>query len=854
MNLRNLRNLWIRKELWVRRSASTLPFGLLVAGVAILGGGVLFRGRVLSGPDLLNYFLPTTLFARDWLRQGVLPLWDSMTFCGWPLVGDAQLRWLYPPNVLLLVMNPAMAFSLLMIGYVGFGATGMWFYLRKAAGVGPWPALCGAATLSLAGFFACHLMSGIVVFPATAAWVPWILLLGWRLGEKRVSAATMALFAGAIGAQILSGAPQVMFYTWIALSMQALWSVSEYFTRRAASAIGLRESSRRALAILARYAIGAALGIALGASSILPTSEFGALSLQRGGRARWEYVTNCSLAPRFLWLTVAPKFFGDPHLEETYWGGQEGYWDTCGYVGIGPLAALLVALFSWRSAFGEREPDLTGQTQQFQTATPRGFAAFHVALAGLALFLAFGAYNPFFRWVYEWIPGFDRFRVPSRWLLFYQFSVATLLALVIERFCGEGNGTAALPKRTLIAVGALATFLAAAALIAPEMMRAAGLREVAPNVNASGGRLLDVQLRNWTAGSLGRGAGFAFGWLILLGVAGKSVRLPVRRALPPLAAALVLADVLSFGVMMPVTRTRQGQIEEFYPKSPLIESLAAGSNGHRLLAADDVNAWFNDQNNPELWANRASIYGLRDARGYYPICLRWFGHFINALDDRPSSFPLGGLLSVGTTLNPWLLSMLDVKFFLSYKSLRVPGLRLTQRTSFGLNIYEVTGNRGPAFAARASTLLALSDEEELALLADGTSHMANSALSSGPAPEWLLTSPHEPPGPLRSVSVARPTPNRIEIAVGRGTGDLVVVSEAYHPGWTARVDGRPSRVVRANHALLGVYVPPGEHQVALAFQPQSFRIGLYLTLSALLALAAVGNATLGRRRQGAVQR
>jgi uncharacterized membrane protein YfhO len=123
------------------------------------------------------------------------------------------------------------------------------------------------------------------------------------------------------------------------------------------------------------------------------------------------------------------------------------------------------------------------------------------------------------------------------------------------------------------------------------------------------------------------------------------------------------------------------------------------------------------------------------------------------------------------------------------------------------------------------------------------------ALASQPPPD---VGPVGEQGQVRSVDLVRLTPNRIRLNVGNGSGNLVVVSEAYHPGWKATLHGRPGEVIRANHALIGVYVPPGDHQVTLAFQPESFRFGLYVTLGALLVLTALGSATFGRRVKGTV--
>ena len=66
---------------------------------------------------------------------------------------------------------------------------------------------------------------------------------------------------------------------------------------------------------------------------------------------------------------------------------------------------------------------------------------------------------------------------------------------------------------------------------------------------------------------------------------------------------------------------------------------------------------------------------------------------------------------------------------------------------------------------------------------------------------------------------------------------MFAVSESYHPGWEARVDGTSVPVQRAYGDFMGCVVPPGEHTVAFSFRPTSFRVGLAGTLCALVALA-----------------
>jgi uncharacterized membrane protein YfhO len=70
---------------------------------------------------------------------------------------------------------------------------------------------------------------------------------------------------------------------------------------------------------------------------------------------------------------------------------------------------------------------------------------------------------------------------------------------------------------------------------------------------------------------------------------------------------------------------------------------------------------------------------------------------------------------------------------------------------------------------------------------------------------------------------------------------FVVISEAAWKGWRAYVDGHPVKIVRANHAFLGIFIPAGKHAIRLTYLPQSFVIGRAITFgtAAMIALATV---------------
>jgi hypothetical protein len=74
-----------------------------------------------------------------------------------------------------------------------------------------------------------------------------------------------------------------------------------------------------------------------------------------------------------------------------------------------------------------------------------------------------------------------------------------------------------------------------------------------------------------------------------------------------------------------------------------------------------------------------------------------------------------------------------------------------------------------------------------------------------------------------------------------GSGTLVL-SELYYPGWEARVNGRPQRIVEVHGGLRGVAVPQGESLVTVDYAPLSVMLGAILTvLTFAFTLAAAAH-------------
>jgi hypothetical protein len=94
------------------------------------------------------------------------------------------------------------------------------------------------------------------------------------------------------------------------------------------------------------------------------------------------------------------------------------------------------------------------------------------------------------------------------------------------------------------------------------------------------------------------------------------------------------------------------------------------------------------------------------------------------------------------------------------------------------------------------------------------------------------------PSPARASQVRLVTrePGRLRLRANCASPQLLVLSELFHPGWQASVDGRPATPLQVNLAIVGIWLEAGDHEVAVRFTPLHFARSCELSAFAWLAL------------------
>ena len=160
--------------------------------------------------------------------------------------------------------------------------------------------------------------------------------------------------------------------------------------------------------------------------------------------------------------------------------------------------------------------------------------------------------------------------------------------------------------------------------------------------------------------------------------------------------------------------------------------------------------------------------------------------------------------------------------------------------------YELLGRYGASYAhrnpaalsravcvSRLSTVATATDAGRRASM-DDFSARTMAILEIEPLPQ--IDQKNEQPCKIRMI---HNTANRVEFDVESPGTRLLVVFDAWAPGWSVRVDSSRARLFRANGMFRGVLVPEGRSHVEFSYVPPGLVAGLGLSAasSALLALA-----------------
>lgn len=739
--------------------------------------------NLMHGP-LFEYYCWRSL-SRSRIRAGEVPLWNPDELGGNVLLANSQSAVLYPPSALLYALPMALGWNALIIFHTWLTGLLMYGFLRSR-GLARVGALAGAAGWMLGGWLV--VWTEFLTPVHAVAWLPGVL---WAL-ERRAQTGQgryIALAAVCLAMSLLAGHLQISFLVGLAGLV--------YAAVRAAQASGWRSLARA----VALYGCAVAAACVLAGCTLLPVLEMARINYRSEGETRSP--SALALPPVHLLTAVLPDLLGNPRDAMTMKGGMtvpwHPYWGKYDFIeytfygGVPAVVLALMALIARRKRKAECRTSLLPE----------------IWIAAVGALLALG--TPLHLLLYHLAPGYRQFHAPARAMCLFAFGLAAAAGYgvdyVARRRVDAGDGEARAVWLAPIVVLGL--------LIAAFPGTAPWLRV---NLEPSWTPYVADQLRR---GVLAWAATGGLLWAAWGGKAGARWRRAAVLALPALVAGDLLVWSDGFN-----PATDPGML---VADTPVLQTLAR-TRPSRVISVEDPQKAIKGMIVP----NMNAVLGYREVQGADSMhSLRYHRvvkHVATLLTGRPDPFA-----DPNTVRIPWgahgLLDALNVRT-LTTSSSSSPGQGWHLVQSGELTVWERSDTPGQAWLVTKMTVVP-GLEAALAAMDSPVWRPGESAVTEGTGQAQSYRG--------GAAAVVMASPHRLSISVDSAGPGYLVVSETAMPGWHATVAASGTgaerrRIDVADGVLRGMSVPDGHSVVTMAYEPASYRVGLFLTVVGVLAL------------------
>ncbi len=693
--------------------------------------------------DAKDEFYPGVVFTVGSLLRGEAPFWNPYLFSGYPSFADPQAMTFSPTVVLpMLVSQDFVWFDIVVLLHLLFAGFGM---LRLGRSYG-WPhfaALIAAMVFMFGGVASSRLQHTPMI--VTWTFLPWIFVALRELLRQR-----SWLAAAGLGLALGLGALQLTQVTYLALllvgacAIGGLWKTAFSEGRRGAAAIAVRLGAAGALSLLI---VSPQLVATMG---ILPYSTRATIAFS-------DAAAN-SLAPVAYATLVSPNALGS--LWGTYVGPND-LTETYFYLGAFPAAMLLSGLGRRRQGLG---PDAT---------------LFWTLALAVSVVYALGDATPAFAWLFDYVPGVQRFRRPTDAAFLSVFCAAVLIGASMNPL-RERTEAGAGPTARLRVIGVTVVLLLVGALGATAW---------------SGTTVSPLSL-----------AMLVFGYLCLA---------RARRAEQPGAwlAVLVLSVFVDLKFHNVGNRLNAHRAEQYLASTSTDGNPAIRFVARRLRERPydriELRTGVGEANLPE-------VAGLFSIGGLNPLVLKDYVDF-TGMDSNPHTprRATGAFDTYRGKVN----DLLGVRYLIADDSMR----------------HAIARDLGPSYQPVAELEGRVIWENSRALprvlrprqpIPGPPPALYMPAMLNGidleeyvhvEAPMEVLAKCGGDRATLAGIT--RYSNNAVVLEVQTSTAAWVVLNDIYLDGWRAEIAGESIPVYRANGLFRAVCVPPGHHSVQFVFAP-----------------------------------
>jgi Bacterial membrane protein YfhO len=769
-----------------------LAFAALAGMLIWFCDDMIFSGKIPFFRDLASYFYPIKFSVAEAFKAGELPLWDRRMAAGFPIMAGFQSAVFYPPSSVYFLLPFFAALQFTFVFHYALAMSGSyvlfrsWKYPVYLSVVGAILFSFGGVTVSLTNLLN-HFQS--------AVWLPWLIYF-WERTVKTERWSALVVFSIVSLCQLLAGSPEIFALSVGLVFLDTVRMYSEGECRRFC----------RKMAAL----IGAGLIIiGLGMVQLLPTAEL-IFQSRRDHSIPASEALAWSLQPSSLIGFFLPTLEADTSLSL---GVRLLFTDglpflLSHYTGI-------IAVFSLCSWF------VTARMNERVVL---------IGLLGFSLLCAFGSYTPIYPFLYDRVPVFRMIRFPEK---FYYLAFALLIFVTIRGLRklvdGENFRATCLIAASIVAgwITIYVTFRWDPNLLA-RLIQPVQTAQAVPTVNPTTIATILFSLEKQIAIST-----LLAGILLL-----SQLRLLRPLLLQSLLVLVVFVDLSIANKPLHFLREKEliQNAARILEKPPAEHSrlfyYPAGSNLHpSFISVTGTPSYekgteiaFNN-----LLPNAGLLYGFEYFQDIDALGRQSYTNFLNFIN------------SLSPERRSRLLRVLNVKYVVSFHPLEVKGLKLLREfPEHYSRLYEVRDAVPRTYVVSQATY----DQDPMNTLrrvsSEGFDPKREVVLDDVPT---HLEPKTDFPG---EATIRLYENNRVEISAQLSEPGILVLTDAFYPGWKVFVGGKEQKVLRANYLFRGVELPAGEQMVEFIYEPDSFKLGLIISLLTVGLLVIVPLAGLFR--------
>ncbi|WP_099291171.1 YfhO family protein [Butyricimonas sp. Marseille-P3923] len=781
----------------------------------------LFEGKIVMQSDISSWRGAANEIIQFREQTGEEPLWTNSMFSGMPTTMiSTEYKGNYLKNVydgLFVGPRPA---SYLILGLVSF------YLLLLAFGVNPWLSIVGALAFGFCSYNFQILQVGHNAKMVAISLMPMVLAsVVFAFRKNRWLGAVF--FGITLAFQIMANHPQITYYLAFivlfygiaqlykavkakalpaffktatllvvavlfaaATNINHLWPTWEYskYTMRGGSELTLNQNSQTKGGLDKEYATAWSYGIDETLNLMIPNFKGGA----SGGALDKNSET-------YKFLNSQGASNADQIIQQLplYWGEQAF---TAGPMYMGAIAIFLFVLGLVL---------IKGPMKWWI-----------VGISLLALFLGWGRNFMFLSsFFYDYIPLYNKFRVPSMILIVLQLTIPLLGIYTLNKILNGEYEKKTLLKGLKIAVGVTGGICALFALL--------------PGLAGSFVSPADSQYPDWLRQYLPQDResllrSDAFRSLVFILLAGIVIWAWMIQKIKSTHVVIVMG-LLILADMWTVDKrylnndhfVKQREFNNQYQPRPVDQAILADKDPNYRVLDISVNT-FNDSH---------TSYHHKTIGGYSAAKLQRYQDIIDyfiypemqsigkTLESSPTLSAMEESLSKQTVLN-----MLNTKYVIVHANSAPVNNKYAYGNAWFVKDYELVNTPDEELLG----LKQIDPRESAVISKEFESVIQDKGFNFDENATIQLTSY---------------APNKLEYKTSAANEQLAVFSEIYYPkGWNVYIDGNKTDLLRADYILRAVIVPAGEHTVTFEYKPESYYMGARISAisSSLLLLALLG--------------